>query len=233
MSRYLEEVTFRVTKDVQDALRRIHRGLRSSFATSAAEIARSIADAVCAAEQASGAGHRHDGRGVARSGTRGAGLARRPGHPRSRLTSDSSKTGRRVASYGRAMAIHIDVIGIVVADMARALAFYRHLGFDVPASADTEPHVEVPLPGGLRLAFDTVDTIRSSTWGGQRRPEVIGSASPLRARAPPRSTRRSPSSWRPATRAISSHGTPSGASATRRVHDPDGNSVELFAVGTS
>ena len=52
VSRYLEEVTFRVTKDVQDALRRIHRGLRSSFATSAAEIARSIADAVRAAEQA-------------------------------------------------------------------------------------------------------------------------------------------------------------------------------------
>jgi hypothetical protein len=52
VSRYLEEVTFRVTKDVQDALRRIHRGLRSSFATSAAEISRSIADAVRAAEQA-------------------------------------------------------------------------------------------------------------------------------------------------------------------------------------
>ena len=52
VSRYLEEVTFRVNKDVQDALRRIHRGLRSSFATSAAEISRSIADAVRAAEQA-------------------------------------------------------------------------------------------------------------------------------------------------------------------------------------
>ncbi len=52
VSRYLEEVTFRVSKDVQDALRRIHRGLRSSFATSAGEISRSIADAVRAAEQA-------------------------------------------------------------------------------------------------------------------------------------------------------------------------------------
>ncbi len=52
VTRYLEEVTFRVTKDVQDALRRIHRGLRTSFATSAAEISRSIADAVRAAEHA-------------------------------------------------------------------------------------------------------------------------------------------------------------------------------------
>jgi hypothetical protein len=52
VSRYLEEVTFRVNKDLQDALRRIHRGLRSSFATSAGEISRSIAEAVRAAEQA-------------------------------------------------------------------------------------------------------------------------------------------------------------------------------------
>jgi catechol 2,3-dioxygenase-like lactoylglutathione lyase family enzyme len=53
------------------------------------------------------------------------------------------------------------VVGIVVADMARALAFYRLLGLDVPAAADTEPHVEAALPGGLKLAFDTEATIAS------------------------------------------------------------------------
>lgn len=53
------------------------------------------------------------------------------------------------------------VVGIVVADMARALAFYRLLGLDIPADADAEPHVEVALPGGLRLAFDTEETIAS------------------------------------------------------------------------
>ena len=53
------------------------------------------------------------------------------------------------------------VVGIVVADMARALAFYRLLGLEIPADADTEPHVEVALPGGLRLAFDTEATIAS------------------------------------------------------------------------
>ena len=53
----------------------------------------------------------------------------------------------------------LDVVGIVVADMGKALAFYRLLGLDVPASADAEPHVEVGLPGGLRLAFDTEETI--------------------------------------------------------------------------
>ncbi|MDT7553251.1 MAG: hypothetical protein QOI16_1787 [Pseudonocardiales bacterium] len=55
----------------------------------------------------------------------------------------------------------LDVIGIVVADMAKALAFYRAVGLSVPAAADTEPHVEVPVAGGLRLTFDTEEVIRS------------------------------------------------------------------------
>jgi len=54
-----------------------------------------------------------------------------------------------------------DLIGLIVTDMARSLAFYRRLGLDLPAGADAEPHVEVSLSGGLRLAFDTEDTIRS------------------------------------------------------------------------
>ena len=55
----------------------------------------------------------------------------------------------------------LDVVGIVVADMGAALAFYRLLGLDIPDGADGEPHVEVALPGGLRLAFDTEATIAS------------------------------------------------------------------------
>ncbi|HMK12228.1 MAG TPA: hypothetical protein VK461_11640, partial [Acidimicrobiales bacterium] len=62
VSRYLEEVTFRVNKDVQDALRKIHRGLRTSFASSAAEISRSIVDATRAAERAQAAGASGSGR---------------------------------------------------------------------------------------------------------------------------------------------------------------------------
>ena len=54
-----------------------------------------------------------------------------------------------------------DLIGIVVADMAASLAFYRMLGLDLPASADGEGHVELTLPGGLRLAWDTVEIVRS------------------------------------------------------------------------
>jgi catechol 2,3-dioxygenase-like lactoylglutathione lyase family enzyme len=54
----------------------------------------------------------------------------------------------------------LSVIGVVVEDMARSLAFYRRLGLAIPAEADGEPHVEVDLPGGLKLAFDTSETIR-------------------------------------------------------------------------
>jgi catechol 2,3-dioxygenase-like lactoylglutathione lyase family enzyme len=72
------------------------------------------------------------------------------------------------------MAPRFDVIGVVVSDMATSLAFYRRLGLDIPSDADGSPHVEVALPGGLRLAFDTEDTVRSfdPTWvrptGGHR-----------------------------------------------------------------
>jgi catechol 2,3-dioxygenase-like lactoylglutathione lyase family enzyme len=59
----------------------------------------------------------------------------------------------------------LDLIGIVVEDMARSLAFYRELALDLPASADTEPHVEVTLPGGLRLAWDTLETMQSFDTG--------------------------------------------------------------------
>jgi catechol 2,3-dioxygenase-like lactoylglutathione lyase family enzyme len=59
------------------------------------------------------------------------------------------------------MNARLDVIGIVVQNMARSLAFYRRLGLDLPAAADQEPHVETTLPGGMRLAWDTVDTILS------------------------------------------------------------------------
>ena len=64
------------------------------------------------------------------------------------------------------MTPRIDAIGIVVADMAAALDFYRRLGIEFAVGAEAEPHVEVTLPGGFRLMFDTQATIRSfdASW---------------------------------------------------------------------
>ncbi|MEU9857652.1 VOC family protein [Streptomyces sp. NPDC047974] len=55
----------------------------------------------------------------------------------------------------------LDLIGLVVADMAASLAFYRRLGFDFPEGAEKAPHVEAVLPGGLRMAWDTEESVRS------------------------------------------------------------------------
>jgi len=72
------------------------------------------------------------------------------------------------------MEARLEVIELVVHDMARSLAFYRRLGLDVPDDADHEQHVEATLPGGLRMAWDTEATIRSfdpdwaSPTGGHR-----------------------------------------------------------------
>ncbi|AYY11890.1 glyoxalase [Actinobacteria bacterium YIM 96077] len=59
------------------------------------------------------------------------------------------------------MTPRMTVIELVTADMSRSLTFYRRLGLDIPAEADEQPHVEVELRGGIRLAWDTVETIRS------------------------------------------------------------------------
>lgn len=59
------------------------------------------------------------------------------------------------------MAPRFDLIGLVVADMAASLAFYRRLGLDVPPGSDDQPHVEAVLPGGLRFAWDTEEVVRS------------------------------------------------------------------------
>ncbi|GAA5526751.1 VOC family protein [Herpetosiphon gulosus] len=48
-----------------------------------------------------------------------------------------------------------DMIGIVVADMAKALDFYRLFDLDLPSDPGGEDHVETTLPNGMRLAWDS------------------------------------------------------------------------------
>jgi uncharacterized glyoxalase superfamily protein PhnB len=59
-----------------------------------------------------------------------------------------------------------DAIGIVVEDLDRAREFYRHLGLELPEDPEGHGHAEVELAGGLRLMFDTVETMKSfdSSW---------------------------------------------------------------------
>ena len=53
------------------------------------------------------------------------------------------------------MSITLQTIGIVVADMAKSLAFYRTLGLPIPAGQEDEGNVDCDLPNGLTLGFIT------------------------------------------------------------------------------
>jgi uncharacterized glyoxalase superfamily protein PhnB len=54
----------------------------------------------------------------------------------------------------------LDLISVVTQDMAKSLAFYRHI-FTLPEGLDNEGHVEITLESGLRFAWDTVAVMQS------------------------------------------------------------------------
>ena len=123
----------------------------------------------------------------------------------------------------------LDLVGIVVEDMARSLAFYRRVGLDIPADADQQPHVEVTLAGGLRLAWDTLETIRS--FDPEFQPPASGYRMSLAFRLD------TPAEVDALYRALvdmgyEGHKPPWDAFWGMRyavVHDPDGNGVDLFS----
>ncbi len=126
------------------------------------------------------------------------------------------------------MGSNLTVIGLVVADMAGSLAFYRRLGLDIPVEADGQPHVEVGLPGGLKLAFDSVETIRSfdSSWsppaGSPRMSLAFGCDSPADVDKLYGDL---------VAAGYEGHKEPWDAFWGMRyavLHDPDGNGVDLF-----
>ena len=144
--------------------------------------------------------------------------------------SDLAKTAGAQIRTVVTMTPHIDAIGIVVADMAAALDFYRRLGLDVPAGAEAEPHVEVTLPGGFRLMFDTQSTIRSfnPSWtpptGGPAMALAFDCGDPAGVDAAHDDL---------VAAGHESHLAPWDAFWGQRyatVRDPDGNSVDLFAA---
>jgi uncharacterized glyoxalase superfamily protein PhnB len=126
------------------------------------------------------------------------------------------------------MAPTFNAIGIVAADLPRSLAFYRELGLPIPADAEQAPHVDVALPGGLRLMFDPVSTITSFdpdftlTDGGRvalafvcDSPDEVDTTYTRMVKA-----------------GFTGHREPWDAFWGQRyasLHDPDGNDVDLYA----
>ena len=55
------------------------------------------------------------------------------------------------------MAAQVDMVGMVVRDMAAALRFYRLLGLDIPPNVEGEPFVEVITPNGYRISWNSLE----------------------------------------------------------------------------
>ncbi len=55
----------------------------------------------------------------------------------------------------------LDAFGIAVRDMAATVSFYSLLGLEFAPGAAGEGHVEVELPGGVRVMFDAEDIMKS------------------------------------------------------------------------
>ncbi|MFR9674672.1 VOC family protein [Streptomyces sp. TR06-5] len=130
------------------------------------------------------------------------------------------------------MTPRFDLVGIVTADLPASLAFYRRLGLDLPAGAEAEPHVEAMLPGGLRMAWDTDDTVGSfdSAWSRPTPRQNTGRLSlAFRCDSPADVD----AVYADVTGAgYTGHRSPWDAFWGQRyavVKDPDGNTVDLFA----
>ncbi len=143
--------------------------------------------------------------------------------------SDSFKTPAPVPAYGDLMTPRFDAIGLVASDMAASVAFYRRLGFPFPEGAESQPHAEAELPGGVRLMLDTEETVRSFHPGW--RPPAGGSRTGLALRCD------SPAEVDAVYERLVGEGAhgelkPWNADWGQRyasLHDPDGNGVDLYA----
>ncbi|MCW4352202.1 VOC family protein [Hoyosella sp. YIM 151337] len=123
----------------------------------------------------------------------------------------------------------LNVIALVVADMRRSLEFYRKLGLAIPDDADSQPHVEAELGGGIRLAWDDLATVRSFEPDWQ--PPQSGQISLAFQCERPADV---DAVYRDLVEAgYDGHLAPWDAFWGQRyavVHDPDGNGVDLYAL---
>lgn len=120
------------------------------------------------------------------------------------------------------------VVEIVAKDLPRSLEFYRLLGLEVPEPDG--PHVEVALPGGNTLAFDTEDVMAGmhADWTPPTSAGRVAIAFGLAAPAQVDDLyRRLTAAGHPGT--LKPFDAPWGQRYAT-VEDPDGTSVDLFAA---
>ena len=59
------------------------------------------------------------------------------------------------------MGLDLYMIGVIVADMAKSVEFYRRLGVDIPEGSETQPHVKVKMG---ELTFFLHDKKLNAKW---------------------------------------------------------------------
>jgi uncharacterized glyoxalase superfamily protein PhnB len=129
----------------------------------------------------------------------------------------------------------LDVLGVIVSRLDKAIEFYTRLGLQFPDDPDPmgHGHVEASLPGGLRFTLDTEESIRSfdPAWappsGGGHRVAVA-----FRCESPEEVDRL----YRELTEAgAPGYKEPWDAFWGQRyaqVKDPDGSVIDLFALSS-
>lgn len=129
------------------------------------------------------------------------------------------------------MALSFNFIGIVTADLAASLAFYRLLGLDIPEGQDDAPHVEIVLPGGTTLAWDPVTTIQGfdPAYAQPTGPGRIGFACEADSPADVDRSYAEIVAASPGAGCTPPWDAPWGQRYSTVV-DPDGNSVDIYAA---
>ncbi|RZU63287.1 VOC family protein [Zhihengliuella halotolerans] len=127
------------------------------------------------------------------------------------------------------MTLKLGFIGIVTNDMAASLAFYRALGVSIETDQDDAPHVDAELDEGVKIAWDTVETIRgfdpafAPATGGHRIALAFDKGTPAAVDAAFATL---------INAGYTGHVEPWDAHWGQRyatLLDPDGNSVDLYA----
>jgi uncharacterized glyoxalase superfamily protein PhnB len=125
----------------------------------------------------------------------------------------------------------LDAFGLVATDLPRTLQFYRLLGLEFPDGAESAPHVEAQLAGGVRLMIDPLSTILSFEPGFKLSNEGSPGASLAFQCGSPENV---DATYKAATEAgFQGHREPWDAFWGQRyaqLRDPDGNGVDLYAA---
>lgn len=123
----------------------------------------------------------------------------------------------------------LDAFGVICADMADSVRFYRLLGLDIAEGAETEQHVDIELGGGVRLMLDTVDLVKSfSEWEPAKGGHRMGLA--FRCGDPADVDRTHAEAVAAGYRSLADPFDAFWGQRYATVADPDGNPVDLYAA---